>query len=129
METYFLTRQPSTPEGTFGLLDDAMGNKLADTVELPWDDDKHDTSCIPAGHYICQPHNSAAHPNVWEITNVPGRTGILIHNGNTIKDVLGCVAVGMGRGTVDGLPAVLNSVATLNKLRLTLPPVFNLSII
>ena len=126
MDTFFLNRQPSTDQGTFGELTDALGNVLADTVELPWRDNDHDTSCIPDGSYTVIPHNSAAHPNTWEIANVPNRTGILIHEGNTMRDVLGCVAVGTGRGTVNGLPAVLASKSTLTKLRYELPPSFKL---
>jgi len=56
--------------------------------------------CIPAADHHCIPHgwnNEPVHVlKVWEITNVPGRTGILFHAGNTDLDTLGCVLVGMG---------------------------------
>lgn len=126
MDTYTLTREPSTPQGTFGQMFSPAGEHLADTVERPWDDNKNLTSCIPQGTYLCIPHSGPEFKNVWEITGVPGREAILIHNGNTMLDVKGCVAVGTGRGKVKGLPAVMNSVVTLDELRHALPDRFML---
>lgn len=126
---YTIQREPSTPDGTLGEWMDEKGNHICYTVELPWADNETDKSCIPCGNYKVIPHNSPAHPNVWEITNVPGRSGILIHAGNSEKDVLGCIAVGDSQGEIKGLPAVFNSVSTLNKLRGELPSDFILTII
>lgn len=125
---YFLTRRSSTPQGTLGELTDGQGNHVCFTCELPWDANLPDKSCVPIGTYTVIPHNSSAHPDVWELQNVPGRSGILIHNGNTEKDSLGCIIVGNILGMLNGLPAVLNSQATLDMLRETLPLNFTLTI-
>jgi hypothetical protein len=128
MDTITLRRDSTSDAGTFGVLV-RNGEQIAVTCELPWRDNHPDTSCIPAGAYPCAPHNSPAHPHTWEVTNVPHRGAILIHNGNTENDSKGCILVGDSFGVIAGKPAVLNSVATLNKLRLGLPRYFNLKVI
>lgn len=125
---YFLKRQPSTDDGTLGELLDNEGQHICYTIELPWKDNEPQVSCIPTGTYQVILHDTPAHPHTWEITNVPDRQAILIHNGNTENDVKGCVAVGSEIGEIDGLPAVLNSNATLKKLREILPLNFTLTV-
>lgn len=132
METYMLQREPSTTHGTFGALISPDGKLLADTVELPWINNCPRTSCIPQGEYRCRKYSGTKFKDVWLLEDVPHREDILIHNGNTILDILGCIAVGTGRGTVDTksgpLPGVLNSRVTLNKLRAQMPSEFILII-
>jgi len=86
-----LTRLTTIGESIIGRLD--VGGNLYWTLE----DIKE---YIPSGSYKCIPHGWQAEPvhilRVWEITNVPERTGILFHAGNTDKDTLGCVLVGNG---------------------------------
>lgn len=115
--------------GTYGMLI-LEGESLCRTCEDPWHDNKHDDSCIPAGKYDCIKHNGAKYQNVWEVTNVPGRTGILIHNGNYITDTLGCILVGDDflRDEKMQIIGVANSRATLNKLRGILPDNFILTV-
>lgn len=122
-----LIRELSTPDGTFGTiwLD---GKELCKTCELPWGDNLPRESCIPVGGYTCIHHDSLHHPNTWELLDVPGRSDILIHNGNTIADSNGCILVGSAFGTVDGNPAVINSNATLDMLRKILPATFILKV-
>jgi len=121
METLILDRHPSEIYGTFG--------------HLYWDGDEMAVTCepvepaIPLGEYVCIPHDGTEFQNVWEITNVPGHTEILIHNGNTIKDTKGCVLVGQSFGRIDGMDAVIDSVDCLNDLRAELPKTFNLKVI
>src|ERR1700735_2942043 len=105
MTQYTLTRINSDANGTFGQLSDSNGKVLCFTCELPWDNNTPDKSCIPLGTYNCINYSSVSHPNVWQITNVAGRSGILIHNGNTENDSLGCIIVGDVMGEVNGLPA------------------------
>ena len=128
MADYFIHRQPSTPDGTLGEFVDSLGEHVCYTIELTWNNNEPDTSSIPAGDYTVIPHNSAAHPNVWEVANVPGRAGILIHNGNTENDSKGCIIVGDSEGKINGLPAVLNSDKMLALLRNELPQTFTLTI-
>jgi len=126
---YTLQRHTQSDKGTFGTLSDAGGLLLCHTCELPWNDNKPETSCIPSGFYNCIPHNSPAHPNTWEVTGVPNRSEILIHNGNIIEESKGCILVGMNEGWLNSEWAVLNSMQALNFLRNTLPDNFSLSVL
>jgi hypothetical protein len=119
-ETLELERHPSESYGTFGVLL-RNGAQIAVTCEPV-------VPAIPLGTYLCQPHNGPKFQNVWEVCDVPGHTGILIHNGNTIKDTEGCVLVGSTFGRIDGMDAVIDSVFTLDRLRATLPDTFYLTI-
>jgi hypothetical protein len=111
------------------IIGEANQLSLCYTCELPWLDNETDKSCIPTGTYTCAPHNSPDHPNTWELLDVPGRDAVLIHNGNAAEeDSKGCILVGDRFGVIDGFPAVLNSVATLNILRGKFPPNFTLTI-
>lgn len=66
------------------------------TVEDLWRNNAPRVSCIPAGEYKCRRHSGPKFKDVWEIMNVPGRSAILFHAGNSDSDTLGCVLVGMG---------------------------------
>lgn len=96
------------------------------TCENPWFNNKPNISCIPPGRYDCVPHNGTKYHNVWILKGVPDRTGILIHQGNTIEDTAGCILVGLGLGEIKGLPAVTGSREALLKLHRVLPPEFEL---
>lgn len=53
---------------------------------------------IPAGRYALTWHDSPhLHARVPMLLDVPGRTYILIHVGNTAKDTEGCILVGLTR--------------------------------
>jgi hypothetical protein len=107
-------------QGTFSEL--LMGNeRLCVTCEDPWNDNKTDISCIPAGEYRFVKRVSPKYGHHWHILDVPGRSLILIHWGNTIEDTRGCVLVGSQFGKLDGVQAILNSIATMEMLRQTLP--------
>ena len=96
-----LIRYAYTPDETLGLLKfpvlDGGAKYNLWTVECPWLDNAPFQSCIPDGEYTLQAFDSADHPKCWVITPVPGRTGILIHTGNTVSDVTGCIAPGLTR--------------------------------
>lgn len=114
------------PGATFGVLstDDFP---LCVTLELPWLNNTVGDSCIPVGTYHCVPHDSPDHPNVWEVTNVPGRSEILIHNGNYLKDTEGCILVALQ--FAGNAPAILTSDLALSFLQNTLPSEFDLTIV
>lgn len=124
----YLNRFKSDNGGTFGTLMDAAGHQLCFTVELPWCGNIHDESCIPEGVYQVETFQSAKHGDVWKIMNVPARSAIEIHPANDIADLLGCVGVGDSLGSVNGLPAVLNSKKTFASLKEQLPESFELTI-
>lgn len=64
------------------------------TLERPWADNQADVSCIPPGRYRCERIRSPKFGWTFEVKNVPNRTHILFHSGNTIEDTHGCILVG-----------------------------------
>lgn len=120
---FALVRRSTSDAGTFGVFT-GEGLELH-TAELPWRDNAVRMSCIPAGRYVCRPYSSRKFPDVYEVKDVPGRTAILIHAGNFAgdtarglrSDVQGCILLGLGRGEIEGQPAVTSSRAALDKLR------------
>ena len=103
-----LERFAYTPMGTFGVL--SMDEFRCFTVERPWLNNKPSVSCIPRGIYTVKFgrfHRGGY--NCYELLDVPGRSLIKIHVGNTMDDVIGCIAVGKGLGYVNDLWAVTSS--------------------
>lgn len=69
-------------------------------------------TCIPEGNYELRKLERSAsgkYKKVYWVTGVEGRSGILIHNGNTVKHTRGCIIIGLKSGVLAGRPAVLNS--------------------
>jgi hypothetical protein len=128
LETLMLKRYESKETGTFGELWRA-GERICYTCEEPWRNNQRQISCIPAKNYLVLPYSSPKYPDAWEIQKVPNRDKILIHSGNTILDIEGCILVGSEIGTVGRLPGVINSRATFGHLKNTLPPSFYLNIV
>ena len=83
----------SSWRGTFGVLVNGE-NAFALTLEQPWRENETDISCIPAGRYLCRRVDSPHFGNTFEITEVPERSHVLFHKGNTLADTKGCVMVG-----------------------------------
>lgn len=114
--TLRLQRDPSTDEGTYGRLSLPDGTSF-ETLELAWRENAAQRSCIPPGKYVCAVKSSAKFGQVYEVQGVPGRSGILIHAGNTAgnvdkgqkSDVSGCILLGMKRDKVGGQIAVVGS--------------------
>ena len=65
------------------------------SLELPWNDNLRNVSCIPAGIY---PMRFEYSPNfktdLWELKEVPNRSQILIHPANYVEQLRGCIALG-----------------------------------
>ena len=109
-----LKRFSSTDKGTFGVLLDEKGYPICDSVELPWKQNAPQISCIPAGEYtVKKSFYDKGGYECYEIQNVPNRSDILIHAGNTINDIRGCILIGYGWGRLGVNPAVINSRETL----------------
>ena len=87
-----LERRVYLPFCTMGTL--TYNGRTLVTMEKPWLGNLPYESCIPEGVYTCKRYRSDRFPNTFEITDVEGRTHILFHVGNTVKDVVGCVALG-----------------------------------
>jgi hypothetical protein len=106
-----LERFAYSPHGTFGRL--RVGNFACYTVERPWKDNRVRESCIPEGEYALQlgRYHRGGYP-AYEVLGVPGRTLIKIHIGNTIDDVVGCIAPGQRLGYLRNKWAVISSRAT-----------------
>ena len=71
------------------------------TLELPWNENAHNISCIPCGEYNCMKtvnrvtNGGSKIPVTYAVSDVEGRSGILFHVGNSAaKDSSGCVLVG-----------------------------------
>lgn len=69
----------------------ADGELICSTFELPDRNNKVNISCIPAGEYPLKMIVSPKYGPCYKVHNVPGRTDILIHTGNTTYDTLGCI--------------------------------------
>ena len=93
------------------------GRPLCLTLELPWKDNAKQTSCIPTGKYrakktLARTTNGGLFiPETLEVVDVPDRSGILFHVGNTAADTNGCILVGESFGYIKEVPAVLRSKA------------------
>jgi len=88
-----------------------------DTLELPWKENQTNVSCIPTGTYKVKKRYSKKFKNHLHITEVTGRTHILIHSGNYFTDILGCVLVGkLGYINDDDVIDVSSSKKTLKSL-------------
>lgn len=95
-------------EGTRGVL--RIDKELfCITLELPWKMNRRNISCIPTGQYELFPYESPRFGNTFSLTNVPNRSNILFHYGNTIQDTSGCILLGERLGTINGNRAILNS--------------------
>jgi len=102
---------------TLGVLT-LKGKILCYTLELAWKDNARNVSCIPIGTYTCKRVQSPKFGEVWQILDVPNRSNILIHAGNTHKQIEGCVLLGSGVGWLDNDRAVLNSRGAINEFHI-----------
>ena len=100
------------------------------TLELPDRDNKFRVSSIPEGIYRVVPRYSAKFGHHFHVTDVEGRSLILIHAGNYFKDTLGCILIGKEFGDIngDGVADVLSSRASLQELLKIVPNGFELTI-
>lgn len=97
--------------GTFGVF--LYGTTpLCLTLELPWKENQRNVSCIPDGQYTVSRYTSPRHGACLKLFGVPGRSDILIHSGNTIKDTEGCILIGQSYYN-DGIMSSRSALANL----------------
>jgi hypothetical protein len=94
-----LQRFEKGQHGIFSNLLDDQGNKIDVTVThaYQWLDDVWQPK-TPPGRYLCvrgtHTLDGVHHFDTFEITGVPGHTGILFHQGNVEEESKGCELVG-----------------------------------
>jgi len=114
-----LERYESTDSGTFGVM--KAGHLTLHTVERPWLNNEPFESCIPPGEYKLIPYTRNNGDEVYALVGGTvslakedgfRRYAILIHIGNWMTDVVGCVAPGLSRSGV----MVQNSKMAMDRL-------------
>lgn len=121
MKHLVLIRHTQTEKETVGSLHVFSGPveqaKFA-TIELPWKHNERKVSCIPGGIYMVEPRHTDKFGNHLWIKDVPGRDGILIHTGNYVNQIQGCILVGMTHADLnrDGELDTVHSRAALDLL-------------
>lgn len=96
-----LVRDTYTDESVIGKLY-VNGEFISHTLELSWKNNQKSVSCVPRGVYDCRVRlakdSASRNYNHLILENVPNRSYILFHRGNTSKDSRGCILTGMMRG-------------------------------
>ena len=124
MKKATLVRQLSTEKETLGILSVENNGELfvCKTLELPWDKNINNASCVPIGEYACKWTRSnrmsakAGHDVfTYELLSVPNRSGIRIHSANYFHQLLGCISLGDAHKDInlDGEIDVIHSGATV----------------
>lgn len=108
-----LIRHSYHPRGTLGTI--YVFDRAYCTIERPWCNNQVNMSCIPEGIYRCKRYSSTKYPATWEVTDVPGRSHILFHVANTMKDVKGCI--GLGKSLMVGGIGVTRSVVAITEFK------------
>lgn len=80
--------------GVYGFMSIAGAPPSFLTLELPWKENQRRVSCIPAGGYQIKRHISPKFGEVFKVMDVEGRDEILIHAGNYLSDIQGCILIG-----------------------------------
>ena len=115
-----LDRFAYTPFGTFGEL--TVSGWRCFTLEPMWKSNTTNISCIPVGAYILQlgvfrrntETESDDYP-AYNLLDVPGRSNVLIHKGNTSEDTHGCILVGAWLGYIKKRWAITESKVTYDR--------------
>lgn len=97
-----LTRRTDDGKETLGdLIAYNNGTMHVSTLELGWHGNAHDISCIPVGIYQCsiRPFRDTS---MYQVLDVPDRTGVFIHPGNFYTDILGCILLGVKPADING---------------------------
>lgn len=96
IRTYF----PNGTNGEFLI----AGKRVCSSIELPWENNQHQVSCIPEGRYELTKRYSQRFDHHLLVNGVANRSYILIHAYNdALKESKGCIApvslcTGEGKG-------------------------------
>lgn len=125
MKQVTLNRISDDTKQSLGTLSVVLDNGqvfVCKTLELPWNNNDSNVSCIPKGSYPCKytrSHRMSEHAGkdvfTYEVLNVANRAGIRIHSANYFSQLLGCVALGDAHKDInaDGEADVPHSGATI----------------
>lgn len=93
------------------------------TIERPWINNEFRKSCIPPGRYRVVHRWSPKFKHHLHVTDVEGRSYILLHAANDWADVVGCIGPGRsyGHGAGDRRLDVLTSMTSLSEVRARVP--------
>ena len=108
MKKIKVIRLEESEQGTLGAMT-IDGEAFCCTLEPSDEDNQRNISCIPRGDYVASRIKSPRFGDTFEVLDVPGRTYILFHAGNTERNTKGCVLLGQYFGKLKGERAVLNS--------------------
>lgn len=97
--------------GTFGVLK-VQKEVFCVTLEPSDKLNAPNVSSIPPQQYTLKRVVSPKFGDTFEVTNVPGRSAVLIHAGNVVGHTQGCIILGQHFGKMKEDRAVLNSGAT-----------------
>lgn len=116
--TATLIRSKSTKKQTLGVLTATNGNAtfICKTLELPWLDNKKMISCVPTGTYKVKKVLWARKlKKFYQLQDVPGRSGIFIHEGNYYYNYEGCIGLGASNADLnkDGEMDITATLATI----------------
>lgn len=104
-----LQRTEPTETHTYGVLLGPTGEHLGYTLEEPWKLNHPQISCIPSGTYRWRKYNSGKFGECLAIDDVPGRSLIRLHTGNSLADTSGCILLGKRKSRWNYAPVVLQS--------------------
>ena len=124
MKQAVLIRKPDDGIETQGALtcfeDESQKNIIFHciTLELPYDGNHRNTSCIPNGKYVCRwTFSPRLKKETFEITGVTDRAGIRVHSSNYVSELRGCIALGSSYTDLnkDGELDIINSRKTISE--------------
>lgn len=108
MKTLKLVRVSEYQGATLGVLC-INGKPELLTLEDAWRDNERQVSCIPEGVYKISKVVSPKFGVTYTVDNVPERSEIRFHWGNTADDTNGCILLGLKYSQYNGMPAVAQS--------------------
>lgn len=89
------------------------------TLERPWVQNLNKVSCVPAGGYpVVLEYSPHFDRELNELKLVPGRSEVKIHVANYVRQLEGCIGVGLSVGDIDkdGIADMIGSVKALDRL-------------